>query len=299
MKLQYLKQLEEEAVYIFRESAALFNNPAILFSGGKDSTVLIHLAIKAFFPAPIPFKILHIDTGHNFPEALDFRNSLVKKYNLTLYVRNVVDTIEKYNWEDAKGKFPSRNALQSFTLMDAIHELNFDACIGGGRRDEDKARAKERIFSIRDQQGKWQPHHQKPELWKMFNAHLLSGQHMRVFPISNWTELDIWNYVKNEHIELPTIYYSHLRQCLRHQGRLIALSQFIQTDEADEIIFEQVRFRTVGDMTCTAAITSNARSIEEVISEIEKSTVSERGETRLDDRLSDASMEDRKSNGYF
>jgi len=294
-----LNMLEAEAIYIFREVAGQFTNPVLLFSGGKDSTVLIYLALKAFYPAPLPFPVMHIDTGHNFPEALFFRDELVQKHGLKLIVRKVVDTIKEKGLADAAGKFPSRNALQSHTLLDAIREHGFDACIGGGRRDEEKARAKERIFSIRDIDGAWKPYNQRPEVWDVFNGRIHTGENVRVFPISNWSELDVWEYIKQEGIELPSLYFSHQRDCINYKGRLIAVSAHITVDEADEIRKETVRYRTVGDMTCTAAVRSKAVTIDEVIAEIAGSSISERGETRIDDQMSDAAMEDRKLKGYF
>jgi sulfate adenylyltransferase subunit 2 len=295
----YLDILEAEAIYIFRELAAQFKKPVLLFSGGKDSTVLVHLALKAFYPAKPPFPVMHVDTGHNFAEALDFRDELVRVTGIRLIVRKVEDTIKEKNLTDATGKFPSRNALQSHTLLDAINEFGFDACIGGGRRDEEKARAKERIFSVRDASGAWLPHNQRPELWDVYNGRIHLGENVRVFPISNWTELDVWNYIHREKIALPSLYFAHDRKCLVHNGKLIAASEYIQIDEQDEVITRKVRYRTVGDMTCTAAIASEAVTIEEVLREIANSTISERGETRMDDKMSDAAMEDRKLKGYF
>ena len=295
----HITLLEEEAIYIFREIAAQFRKPVLMFSGGKDSTVLIHLAIKAFYPGKPPFPVLHIDTGHNFAEALLFRDQLAEKTGLTLIVRKVTDTIKKHNLTDVSGKFPSRNVLQSYTLLDAINEFGFDVCIGGGRRDEEKARAKERIFSVRDADGAWQPYNQRPELWNIYNGRIHNKEHIRAFPISNWSELDVWNYICREKIDLPSIYFAHERNCIRYNGRLIAVSEYIAIDEHDVIVRKKVRYRTVGDMTCTAAIESEAVSIDEVIREIENSLISERGETRIDDQFSDAAMEDRKLMGYF
>ncbi len=291
--------LEAEAIYIFREVAGQFENVVLLFSGGKDSTVLIHLAMKAFYPAPPPFAVMHIDTGHNFPEALLFRDQLAASARLPLMVCQVEDTIRQQGLTDATGKFPSRNALQSYTLLAAIHEHGFEACIGGGRRDEEKARAKERIFSMRDANGSWRPYNQRPELWNIYNGKINAGENVRVFPISNWSELDIWRYIQRENIVLPSLYFSHERNCISHDGRLIAVSDYIRLDKEDVIVCKKVRYRTVGDMTCTAAVESNAVTIEEVIEEIENSAISERGETRIDDEFSDAAMEDRKLKGYF
>lgn len=297
--MNHLDALEAEAIYIFREVAGQFKRPALLFSGGKDSTVLIYLALKAFYPLKVPFTILHIDTGHNFPEALDFRDNLIQQKELNLVVRKVEDTIKTRGLTDAEGKFPSRNALQSHTLLDAIREFRFDACIGGGRRDEEKARAKERIFSLRDSTGAWKPYNQRPELWNIYNGKINEGENVRVFPISNWSELDVWHYIRREKIELPPLYFSHNRRCILVGHRLLAMSPFIRVDNSDTILEKSVRYRTVGDMTCTAAVESNASTIDEVIREIEKSPISERGETRMDDTTSDAAMEDRKLVGYF
>ncbi len=297
--MNHLDVLESEAVYILREVAGQFKNPVLLFSGGKDSTLLIHLALKAFYPLPMPFSVMHIDTGHNFEEALSFRDSLVKQHNLQLVVRKVEDTIKLKNLEEPGGKFPSRNALQSYTLLDAISEFQYDAIIGGGRRDEEKARAKERIFSVRDASGAWLPHNQRPELWDLYNGQIHADEQIRVFPISNWSELDVWQYIKQEKIELPSLYIAHERQCIQFNKRLVAMSEYIMQDAADVIITTSVRYRTVGDMTCTAAVESTARTIDEVIDEISASMLSERGETRMDDQISDAGMEDRKLKGYF
>lgn len=298
-KMDYLDILEAEAIYIFREVAGQFKRPVLLFSGGKDSTILIHLALKAFYPAPIPFPVMHIDTGHNFPEALAFRDELVGKINAELIVRKVEDTIREKGLTDPGGKFPSRNALQSYTLMDAIREFGFDACIGGGRRDEEKARAKERIFSFRDTTGAWQPHNQRPELWDVYNGRIHEGENVRAFPISNWTELDVWKYIQREKIALPSIYFAHERTCIMFNGRLVAISPYVIPDDKDEVVTTTVRYRTVGDMTCTAAIASHAQTLDDIIAELEATPISERGATRIDDQISDAAMEDRKLKGYF
>lgn len=297
--LNYLEQLEAESIHIFREIAAQFEKPVLMFSGGKDSITLVHLAKKAFAPGKIPFPLLHIDTGHNFPEALEFRDQLAKQVNAILIVRKVEDTIRQKNLTEQKGKFASRNWLQTYTLLDAIEEFKFDACIGGGRRDEEKARAKERIFSVRDEFGQWNPKLQRPELWNIYNGRIHKGENVRVFPISNWTELDIWNYVREEKIELPSIYFTHEREVIEHEGQLIAVSEFIRIDETDIILKKNVRYRTVGDMTCTAAVESNAETLDEVIDEIMATRISERGETRIDDKVTEAAMEDRKKGGYF
>jgi len=297
--LNYLEQLESEAIYILREVAGQFERPALLFSGGKDSITLVHLALKAFRPGKFPFPLVHIDTGHNFQEALDYRDQLAEQIGEKLIVRKVEDTIKAQNLTEPKGKFASRNALQTFTLLDTINEFKFDACIGGARRDEEKARAKERIFSIRDEFGQWNPKLQRPEIWNTYNGKIHKGENVRVFPISNWTELDIWNYIKNENIVLPSIYFSHEREVLEHEGQLVAMSEFIQREDTDVISTKRVRYRTVGDMTCTAAVESEANNIDDIISEIIATKTSERGETRIDDRVSEAAMEDRKKNGYF
>ncbi len=295
----YLKQLENEAIYIFRETAAQFERPALLFSGGKDSIVLAHLALKAFRPGKFPFPLVHVDTGHNFPEAIEFRDYFTNKIGEKLIVASVEDAIKKYNLKETRGRFPSRNALQTYALLDVIEENNFDACIGGARRDEEKARAKERIFSVRDDFGQWDPKLQRPELWNILNGRIDQGHNVRVFPLSNWTELDVWNYIKQENIELPSLYFSHDRECIHYNERLVATSQFIQAQEGEKFGIEKVRYRTVGDMTCTAAVPSTASTIDEIIDEIIATRVSERGQTRLDDQVSEAAMEDRKKQGYF
>ncbi|OPB92316.1 sulfate adenylyltransferase subunit CysD [Elizabethkingia occulta] len=295
----YLEQLESESIYILREVAGQFERPALLFSGGKDSITLAHLAFKAFRPGKIPFTFVHVDTGHNFPEALDFRDALVKELGVDLVVRKVEDTIKKKNLTEPKGKFPSRNWLQTFTLLDTIEEFEFDACIGGARRDEEKARAKERIFSVRDEFGQWDPKLQRPELWNIFNGKIHKGENVRVFPISNWTELDVWSYIRKEKIGLPSIYFSHDREVVDLNGQWIANSEHASLDADDLITTKRVRYRTVGDMTCTAAVESNAETIDEVIDEIIATRISERGETRIDDRVTEAAMEDRKKGGYF
>jgi sulfate adenylyltransferase subunit 2 len=295
----YLNQLEDEAIYILRETAAQFEKPALLFSGGKDSIVLVHLALKAFRPGKFPFPLVHIDTGHNFPEAIAFRDYLANQIGEKLIVASVEDSIKKYNLKETQGRFPSRNALQTYALLDAIQENEFDACIGGARRDEEKARAKERIFSVRDDFGQWDPKLQRPELWDILNGKIEKGHNVRVFPISNWTELDVWNYIQKYNIELPNLYFAHDRECIVHQDKLVATSEFIKPLPTDEVVVERVRYRTVGDMTCTAAVPSNAETIQDIIDDIIQTRVSERGQTRLDDQLSEAAMEDRKKQGYF
>lgn len=298
-QLNYLEQLENESIHIFREVAAQFEKPALLFSGGKDSITLVQLAKKAFAPGKIPFPLVHIDTGHNFPEALEYRDWLAKEVGATLIVRKVEDTIKQRKLTEPKGKFPSRNWLQTYTLLDTIEEFEFDACIGGGRRDEEKARAKERIFSVRDEFGQWNPKLQRPELWNTYNGRIQKGENVRVFPISNWTELDIWNYIRSEQIPLPSIYFAHERDVIEHEGQLVAMSEYVQPAADDIIVKKKVRYRTVGDMTCTAAVESTAETLDEVINEIISTRISERGETRIDDKVTEAAMEDRKKNGYF
>jgi sulfate adenylyltransferase subunit 2 len=298
--LNYLDELEAEAIYILREVAGQFERPALLFSGGKDSICLVHLALKAFRPGKFPFPLVHVDTGHNFIETITYRNELVKQLNEKLIIRYVEDTIKQKKLQDGKGKFPSRNGLQTYTLLDVIEEFEFDACIGGARRDEEKARAKERIFSVRDEFGQWNPKMQRPELWNTYNGKINKGENVRVFPISNWTELDVWNYIKRENIELPSIYFTHERQCiLTEQGQLMNTNEFVTIDEKDVIVIKKVRYRTVGDMTCTAAIESEAYTVDDIITELQQAKISERGATRMDDRVSEAAMEDRKKGGYF
>ncbi len=299
-KFDYLDHLEAEAIHILREVAGQFERPALLFSGGKDSITLVRLAKKAFRPGRFPFPLVHIDTGHNFPEVIKFRDEMAARLGEKLIVRRVEDTIKKRGLTDGTGKFPSRNALQTDTLLDTIEEFEFDACIGGARRDEEKARAKERIFSVRDEFGQWNPKLQRPELWDTYNGRIRKGENVRVFPISNWTELDVWNYIRREKIALPNIYFSHPRNCVvLPAGQLLAVSDFIKLDVTDLISRREVRFRTVGDATCTAAVESPAATVDEIIQEILETKISERGATRLDDRLSEAAMEDRKKNGYF
>ena len=298
--LDYLDELESEAIYILREVVGQFERPALLFSGGKDSICLVHLALKAFRPGKFPFPLVHIDTGHNFPETIVYRDNLVKNIDEKLIVRYVTDTINKKKLQDGKGKFPTRNPLQTFTLLDVIEEFEFDACIGGARRDEEKARAKERIFSVRDEFGQWDPKIQRPELWNIYNGKINKGENVRVFPISNWTELDVWDYIKRENIQLPSIYFTHLRECiLTENGQLMNTNEFVQREEKDVIVQKNVRYRTVGDMTCTAAIESEAYTVDDIIKELLETKISERGATRMDDRISEAAMEDRKKGGYF
>lgn len=290
--------LEHEAIYIMREVAAQFERPAILFSGGKDSITLVRLAQKAFYPAKIPFPLLHIDTGHNFSETIEFRDWLAKETGAQLIVRYVQDSINRGRVQEERGKYASRNMLQTVTLLDAIEELKLDACIGGARRDEEKARAKERIFSVRDDFGQWDARKQRPELFDMLNGTIHPGENVRVFPISNWTELDVWNYIREEGLQLPSIYFAHQRSIIERDGLYWPFSDYLNTTE-DEIPFKaKVRFRTVGDMTCTAAVMSEADTIQSVIEEILEATISERG-ARIDDKRSEAAMEKRKNVGYF
>ncbi|MDP3313285.1 sulfate adenylyltransferase subunit CysD [Lutibacter sp.] len=294
----HINALENEAIYIFREVAAQFEKPVLLFSGGKDSITLVRLAQKAFYPAKIPFPLMHIDTGHNFPETIEFRDRLVEELGLELIVRNVQDSIDQGKVKEESGRYSSRNTLQTTTLLDAIEEFKFDACIGGARRDEEKARAKERIFSVRDDFGQWDEKNQRPELFDMLNGQIHLGQNVRVFPISNWTELDVWTYIQNEDLEIPSIYFSHKREIFVRDGLIWSASEHVYKDEDEEIEERMVRFRTVGDMSCTAAVDSYAATISEVVSEIRDSSISERG-ARIDDKRSEAAMEKRKQQGYF
>lgn len=296
--VSHLDHLEAEAIHIMREVAASFERPALLFSGGKDSIVMVKLAEKAFRPARFPFPLLHIDTGHNFPETIAFRDNLAKQLNERLIVRHVQDAINKGIATEDPGPSPSRNRAQIPTLLDAIEEFQLDALFGGARRDEEKARAKERIFSFRDEFGQWDPKNQRPELWNLYNTKIRPGQHIRVFPLSNWTELDVWQYIARENISLPNIYFSHERQIVLRRGQIAPVSDFYPAREGEEIIVRKVRFRTIGDMTCTAGVDSPANSIEDIIAEVAAARASERG-SRLDDQLSEAAMEDRKKEGYF
>lgn len=291
--------LESEAIYILREVVAQFEKPVLLFSGGKDSITLVRLAQKAFYPAKIPFPLLHIDTGHNFPETIEFRDRLVKELDVELIVRQVQDNIDAGKVKEETGKYASRNMLQTETLLDAIEEFGFDACIGGARRDEEKARAKERIFSVRDDFGQWDEKNQRPELFDMLNGSIDLGQNVRVFPISNWTELDVWSYIQQEQIEIPSIYFAHKRATFIRDGLIwSANDEVVYREEEEEVQERMVRFRTVGDMSCTAAVLSDAIDIDTVVNEIRESTISERG-ARIDDKRSEAAMEKRKQQGYF
>jgi sulfate adenylyltransferase subunit 2 len=297
-RLDYLDELEAEAIYILREVAGQFEKPALLFSGGKDSITLVHLALKAFRPGKFPFPLVHIDTGHNFEETITYRDEMIARIGEKLIVGHVQDSIDEGKVIEQKGKNASRNALQTVTLLDTIAKHQFDACIGGARRDEEKARAKERIFSVRDEFGQWDPKRQRPELWDIYNGKIHKGENVRVFPISNWTELDVWNYIRRENIPLPTIYFAHQRDCITRNGQLMAASPFLNMDDEDVVEKKNVRFRTVGDMTCTAAVESYAFEIDDIIDEIASSKISERG-ARMDDKVSEAAMEERKKGGYF
>jgi sulfate adenylyltransferase subunit 2 len=291
--------LESEAIYIFREVVAQFEKPVLLFSGGKDSITLVRLAQKAFYPAKIPFPLMHIDTGHNFPETIEFRDRLTKELGVELIVRNVQDNIDNGTVKEETGRYASRNMLQTETLLDAIEEFGFDACIGGARRDEEKARAKERIFSVRDDFGQWDEKNQRPEVFDMLNGRIDLGQNVRVFPISNWTELDVWSYIEQEEIEIPSIYFAHKRKIFVRDGMIwSADDDVVFRDEEEEVVEKMVRFRTVGDMSCTAAVLSDAVDIAKVVEEIRDSSISERG-ARIDDKRSEAAMEKRKQQGYF
>jgi len=294
----HINPLENEAIYIIREVAAQFEKPVLLFSGGKDSITLVRLAQKAFHPAKIPFPLMHIDTGHNFPETIEFRDKLVEELGLELIVRNVQDSIDQGKVREESGKYSSRNVLQTTTLLDAIEEFKFDACIGGARRDEEKARAKERIFSVRDDFGQWDEKNQRPELFDMLNGEIEHGQNVRVFPISNWTELDVWSYIEKETLEIPSIYFSHQRNTFLRDGMIWTASEHVYREDYEQVEERTVRFRTVGDMSCTAAVSSHAKTISEVVAEIRVSTISERG-ARIDDKRSEAAMEKRKQQGYF
>jgi sulfate adenylyltransferase subunit 2 len=294
----HLEQLESEAIFVMREVAAQFERPALLFSGGKDSIVMVHLAVKAFAPGKIPFPLLHIDTGHNFQEALDFRDELVRRIGAKLHVASVQSSIDRGRVAEETGPNASRNALQTVTLLDAINELKIDAAFGGGRRDEEKARAKERFFSHRDAFGQWDPKNQRPELWNIFNGRKAPGEHFRVFPLSNWTELDVWHYIEVEQISLPSLYFAHRREVFERDGMLLSRTPFLTLRPGEFYTERLIRFRTVGDATCTGAVESTASSIDQIIVEVAAARTTERG-SRADDRRSEAAMEDRKKQGYF
>jgi sulfate adenylyltransferase subunit 2 len=298
-ELSHLQALEAESIHIFREVAAEFERPVLLYSGGKDSIVLLRLAEKAFRPARFPFPIMHVDTGHNFPEVIEFRDQSIAELGERLIVAHVQDSIDRGRVVEETGPRASRNRLQTTTLLDAIEEHGFDAAFGGARRDEERARAKERVFSFRDEFGQWDPKRQRPELWSLYNGRTRKGEHVRVFPISNWTELDVWQYISEEKLAVPSIYFSHPRQVFRRDGMLYAHSEHVQLIEGEEPFQESVRYRTVGDMTCTGAVASRATTLEAVVAEIAATRITERGETRADDRVTEAAMEDRKREGYF
>lgn len=297
-RLTHLNELESESIYVLREVAAQFENPAILFSGGKDSIVVTHLAYKAFYPAKIPFPLVHIDTGHNFKETLEYRDELVRRLNARLIVGSVQESIDSGRVKEEKGYNASRNRLQTTTLLDTIEKYKFDACIGGARRDEEKARAKERFFSHRDEFGQWNPKNQRPELWNNFNGKKKMGEHFRVFPISNWTEMDVWQYIYSEQIELPSLYFTHERRCFYRDGQWLAAEPCMTLKPTEEVVTRRVRCRTIGDITCTGLTISEANNLEDIINEIAATRITERG-GRADDKRSETSMEDRKKEGYF
>jgi len=298
-EMTHLRALEAEAVHIFREVAATFERPVLLFSGGKDSVVMLHAACKSFYPAPLPFPVMHIDTGHNLAEVITYRDLTAERLGVRLLVASVQEDIDAGRVVEETGPTASRNRLQTVTLLRAIREGRFDAVFGGARRDEEKARAKERVFSFRDEFGQWDPKNQRPELWNLYNGLHRKGEHIRVFPLSNWTELDIWQYILEEQIELPSLYYAHKRDVFERDGMLLALSPFVTVMPGEEVFETTVRFRTIGDATCTGCVESVAFTVEEVVAEVAGSRLTERGATRADDRISEAGMEDRKKEGYF
>jgi sulfate adenylyltransferase subunit 2 len=298
-QLSHLRALESEAIHVMREVAAEFERPVLLFSGGKDSIVLLRLAEKAFRPGPFPFPLMHVDTEHNFPEVIEFRDRRVRELGERLIVASVQDSIDSGRAVEETGPRASRNKLQTVTLLDAIAEHGFDAAFGGARRDEERARAKERIMSFRDDFGQWDPKNQRPELWNLYNGRIRKGEHVRVFPLSNWTELDVWEYIDQERLEVPAIYFSHQREVFERDGMLYAWREGTELIDGEEVFTDTVRYRTVGDMTCTGGVRSNAATLEQVVLEIAATRITERGETRADDRVSEAAMEDRKKAGYF
>ena len=298
-QLSHLRALESEAIHVMREVAAEFERPVLLFSGGKDSIVLLRLAEKAFRPGPFPFPLMHVDTGHNFPEVIDFRDRRVAELDERLIVASVQESIDSGRAVEEQGPRASRNQLQTVTLLDAIAEHKFDAAFGGARRDEERARAKERVFSFRDDFGGWDPKSQRPELWNLYNGRIKKGENVRVFPISNWTELDVWEYIDQEQLEVPSIYFAHEREVFKRDGMLYAWREDVELIEGESVFSETVRYRTVGDMSCTGGVRSNATTLQEVVTEIAATRITERGETRADDRVSEAAMEDRKKAGYF
>jgi sulfate adenylyltransferase subunit 2 len=297
--LSHLRALEAEAIHVMREVAAEREKPALLFSGGKDSIVLVRLAQKAFAPGPVPFPLMHVDTGHNFPEVIAFRDRLIAESGLTLLVASVQESIDRGRVQEETGPRASRNRLQTVTLLDAIEEHGLDACFGGARRDEERSRAKERVLSVRDDFGQWDPRRQRPELWDLYNARVRRGEHLRAFPISNWTELDVWQYIAQERLEVPSIYYAHTRPVFARDGMLYAFGPHVELIDGEEAFEASVRYRTVGDMTCTGAVRSTATTLDAVVAEIAATRITERGETRADDRVTEAAMEDRKREGYF
>ncbi len=297
--LSQLDVLESESIHIMREVAAEFERPVLLFSGGKDSIVMLALAERAFWPARIPFPVMHVDTGHNFAEVIDYRDRRVEEVGARLIVASVQESIDAGKVVEETGRFASRNRLQTTTLLDAIADNRFDAVFGGARRDEEKARAKERVFSFRDEFGQWDPKNQRPELWSLYNTRILRGEHIRVFPLSNWTELDIWHYIAKQELEIPSIYFAHTRAVFERDGILLADNEFVTRGEDEPVYQARVRYRTVGDMTCTGAVESTAATVDEVITEVAATRITERGQTRADDRASEAAMEDRKREGYF
>ena len=298
-ELNHLDLLEAEAIHIFREVASEFERPCLMFSGGKDSIVMLRLAAKAFWPARLPFPVLHVDTGHNFPEVIEYRDQLIKELGARLIVASVQQSIDEGRVAEEKGPKASRNRLQTTTLLDSIEENKFDALFGGARRDEEKARAKERFYSFRDEFGQWDPKNQRPELWNLYNGRIRQGEHIRVFPISNWTELDVWQYIEREAIEIPSVYFAHEREVFQRDGMLLADSDFVTRSDGEELVKRKIRYRTVVDMSCTGAVESEAENLKQIIEEVSSTRITERGATRADDRVSEAAMEDRKKEGYF
>ena len=296
-ELNHLDQLEAEAIHIFREVASEFERPCLMFSGGKDSILMLHLATKAFWPARLPFPVLHVDTGHNFPEVIEYRDQRIKELEARLVVASVQKSIDEGRVTEEKGPRASRNRLQTTTLLDSIEENKFDALFGGARRDEEKARAKERFYSFRDEFGQWDPKNQRPELWNLYNGRIRQGEHIRVFPISNWTELDVWQYIEQEEIEIPSVYFAHKREVFQRDGMLLADSDFVTRSEDEKLLTLKVRYRTVGDMSCTGAVESEAENLKQIIEEISSTRITERGATRADDRVSEAAKKKGTSNG--
>ena len=298
-ELSHLRVLEAESIHVMREVAAEFERPVLLFSGGKDSIVMLRLAEKAFWPAKIPFPVMHVDTGHNFPEVIEFRDRRVGELGVKLVIASVQDAIDKGLVAEETGPRASRNRLQTTALLEGIEEHRFDAAFGGARRDEEKARAKERVYSFRDEFGQWDPKNQRPELWSLYNGRHRPGEHIRIFPLSNWTELDIWQYIAEEHVDIPSIYYAHERQVFQRDGMWLAVSEHLTPSETEEVVTKTVRYRTVGDATITGAVESDAATVEQVVAEVAATRLTERGATRADDRVTEAAMEDRKKEGYF